>query len=180
MKSTPSFPALLGCRFFWGEFTFRYSLVLKALCWILQRFIFLLWRWKSNARNHRRSLLFFGVASPVKSASSRPALLGCRFFRGEFAFRYSLVLRALCWILQRFIFLLWRWKSNARNHRRSLHFAGVSQLTDEFNPVGLFVRNQFAGLKMKVHVSHKAVVKWKNILVKSSCWLCSSVVVSLP
>ena len=91
----------------------------------------------------------------------------------------SLVLRALCWILQRFIFLLWRWKSNARNHRSSLHFAGVSQLTDEFNPVSLFVRTQFAGVKMKVRVSRKAVVKWTDTKVKSSCRLCSSVVVSL-
>ena len=109
--------------------------------------LFLLWCWAFNGRIHCRSPLFFGVARPVKTASSLPVLLGCLFFWGEFMFSYSLALRFLWWILQPCIFLLWHWKSSARNHCRSLHFAGVSKLAYEFNQIDLFVRNQFAGLK---------------------------------
>ena len=109
--------------------------------------LFLLWCWAFRGKNHCRSLLFFGVYSSVKSALSPPALLGNLFFWGELMFSYPLALRFLWWISLRCIFLLWHWKSSARNHRRSLHFAGVSQLCNQFNTVGLFVRNQLAGLK---------------------------------
>ena len=76
-----------------------------------------------------------------------PCTSGVSIFWGEFMFSYSLALRFLWWILQQCIFLLWHWKSSARNHCRSLHFAGVSKLAYEFNQIDLFVRNQFAGLK---------------------------------
>ena len=52
-------------------------------------------------------------------------------------------------------------KSSARNHRSSLHFAGVRLFSNQFNSVGLFVRNQFAGWKMNAWVTRQAVVKWK-------------------
>ena len=124
--------------------------------------LFLLWCWAFRGKNHCRSLLFFGVASSVKSAASLPALLGCLFFWGELMFSYSLTLRFLQWISQRRIFLLWHWKSRARNHRRSLHFAGVRLFNSRFNSVDLFVRNPFSGWKMNACVTRQAAGEMKK------------------
>ena len=73
-QNSPLFPALLWCfqlnengiiapctsgvSAFWGELMFSYSLALRFLWWILQQCIFLLWHWKSSARNHCCSLHF--------------------------------------------------------------------------------------------------------------------------
>ena len=153
-------------------------LALLALKWIIFHRFVLLWRreYCGYIVTEPFSSLVLGVQ--WQNSPPFPALLWCcqlnengiiapctswvSVFWGEFMFSYSLALRALWWILQQCIFLLWHWKSSARNHCRSLHFAGVRLFSNQFNSVGLFVRNQLAGLKMNAWVTRQTAGEMKK------------------
>ena len=127
--------------------------------------LFLLWCWAFSGWIHRRSLLFFDVASSGKSAASLPALLGCLFFWGEFMFSYSLALRFLRWISQLCIFLLWHWKSSVRNYHRFLHFVGVSQSATNSTKSAYSSVNSLQGWKCSLALRARPL--WNE---KIRCW----------
>ena len=142
--------------------------------------LFLLWCWAFSGKNHCRSQLFFGVASPAKSETSLPALLWCRFFVVN-----------LCSVI------LWCRMLVVEFGNRTFFFFGVDSSVPEITAIpctslvlassatnstksAYSSATSWQGWKMKIWATRKVAVKWKNTLLKSSYWLCSPMVVSLP
>ena len=142
--------------------------------------LFLLWCWAFSGKNHCRSLLFFGVASPAKSATSLPALLWCRFFVVN-----------LCSVI------LWCRMLVVEFGNRAFFFFGVDSSVPEITAIpctslvlassatnstksAYSSATSWQGWKMKIWATRTAAVKWKNTLLKSSYWLCYPMVVSPP
>ena len=143
------------------------------------RFV-LLWRRAFSAKNHCCSLLFFGVASSVKTALALPALLGCRVFHDDLCSVILWCRTLVYWIMQQCIFLLWHWKSSARNHHRSCTSLVLASSATNSTKSAYSSATCWQGWEMKIWATRTAAVKWKITLLKSSYWLCSPMVVSLP
>ena len=155
----------------------RLALLIKI--WILFHHLVLLWCWENSWKFSHYFLFFFGVASSVNSASSLPALLGCRFSEVNW-----------CSVI------LWRWDFCGEFCDGAFFFFGIENPVPEITTVPCTslvlgcsaidsTRSVYSpatswqGWKMKIWATRKAAVKWKNTLLKSSYWLCSPMVVSL-
>ena len=125
------------------------QLALLALEWIIFHRFVLLWRREHCGWIFHRSFFFSGGEHSVAKITAVPCsslVLPTRWNRHYRPLHFW----AVCFSEVNFVtvhFSSWHWKSSARNHRRSLHFAGVRLFSNRFNSVGLFARNQLAGLK---------------------------------
>ena len=140
------------------------QLALLALEWIIFHRFVLLWRREHCGWIFHRSFFFSGGEHSVAKITAVPCsslVLPTRWNRHYRPLHFW----AVCFSEVNFVtvhFSSWHWKSSARNHRRSLHFAGVRLFSSRFNSVGLFVRNPFSGWKMNAWVTRQAAGDMKK------------------
>ena len=125
---------------------------------------FLLWSWAFSDKNHSRSLHFWAVCFSEVN---------------------------LCSVI------LWRWDFYGEFCNGAFFFFGIENPAPEITAVpctslvlassatnsaksAYSSATSWQGWKMKIWATRTAAVKWKNTLLKSSYWLCSPMVVSLP